>query len=101
MNEVLNALSLAQKAGMVKTGSDTVLTEIKQGHAKLVIVAGDASDHTKKTFLNKCSFYHVDVQILADKDSLSRALGKEQRTVVCILSDGFKDLLLKKIGELK
>lgn len=100
MREISNVISLANKAGMVKSGTDTVISEIQAGHAKIVILASDASENAKKLFRDKCSYYQVPLEILLSREQISAALGKE-RSVVCILSDGFKNLLMKKIGEMK
>lgn len=39
---------MAMRAGKLVTGDETVLKAVRSGKAKLVLVAGDASDNTKK-----------------------------------------------------
>lgn len=61
----------------MKTGVDTVLGEIRAGRARLVLVASDASERTKKQLRDKCTYYnvrHVAVQMTAD--ALASLIGK-------------------------
>lgn len=46
--KVLNLLGMAQRAGKLVSGEDLSLKEIRNGTAKLVIVAVDASENTRK-----------------------------------------------------
>ena len=52
-NRILSLVSLATKAGKTVSGEFCTEKEVKSGRAALVIVAGDASDNTKKKFRNK------------------------------------------------
>ena len=61
MNKTLSLVSLATKAGQTKSGEFMTEKAVKEGTAYLVIVAGDASDNTKKKFQNMCDFYKVPV----------------------------------------
>ena len=47
-DKVLSMLGLAAKAGSVVSGEFSTEKAVKEGKAYLVIVAGDASDNTKK-----------------------------------------------------
>jgi len=86
--KALNLLGLALRARMLESGSQTVLTNIRNQNAKLVIVADDASPNTKKQFLDKCDYYEIPSYIMFSKDELSKALGKE-RTVCAFTDNGF------------
>lgn len=46
MNKALNYLSLARKGGMVELGEEPVGGIARAGKAYVILVAGDASDHT-------------------------------------------------------
>ncbi len=46
MDKALNYLALARKAGKAELGEEPVNAATRALHAPLVIVAGDASDHT-------------------------------------------------------
>lgn len=87
-DKALNLLGLATKAGKLKTGESTVLESIKHSQAKLVIVASDASENTKKTFKNKCEFYNVKLYTGFTRDDISKAIGKN-RTSCSLVDNGF------------
>ena len=65
-NKALSLLGLATKAGKVASGEFCTEKEVKSGRAALVIVAGDASENTKKRFRNMCSFYKVPIYFYKD-----------------------------------
>lgn len=53
--KVLNLLGMAKRAGKLVSGEDLSLKEIRNGTAKLVIVAVDASENTRKKYPIKVS----------------------------------------------
>ena len=53
-NKFLGMLGLAKRAGKVQTGEDICSKAVKSGVSKLIIVACDASDNTKKSITDSC-----------------------------------------------
>lgn len=96
-NKALSMIGLATKAGKTASGEFCTEKEIKTGKARLVIVALDASDNTKKKFRNMCEFYKVPMICFADKDTLGHAMGKEFRASLAVLDEGFAKGILKHI----
>ena len=88
-NKALSLISLATKAGKTVSGEFCTEKEVKAGKAALVIIAGDASDNTKKKFRNMCDFYEVPIYFYFDKDTLGHAIGKEFRASLAITDAGF------------
>lgn len=99
-DKVLSLIGLATKAGRTVSGEFCTEKEVKAGTARLVIVAEDASDNTKKKFQNMCDFYQVPIRFYDDKDALGHAMGKEFRASLAILDEGFAGSVLKQL-ELK
>lgn len=100
MNEkkILSYLGLAMKAGKLASGEFMTEKSVKEGKALLVIVAGDASENTKKMFRNMCDFYHVPMYTMGDKESLGHGIGKEFRASLAVLDKGFADAIKKQFG---
>lgn len=96
-DKVLSMLGLATKAGKTVSGEFSVEKALQTGKACLVIVADDASDNTKKKFTNKCEFYHVPVAFYSDKERLGKSMGKEQRSTMAFLDEGFANAVLQKM----
>lgn len=96
----LNILGIALRAGKIKTG-EGVIASIRSGEAKLIIIAEDASDRTKKTITNKSKFYEVEYIIISTAWDISKALGKENRVALAVNDAGFAASIKAKMGEEK
>ena len=91
-DKVLSMLGLSAKAGNVASGEFSTEKAVKEGKAHLVIVAGDASDNTKKHFRDMCSFYDY-----ADKESLGHHIGKEFRASLAVTNEGLAKAVIKQL----
>lgn len=98
MDNALRMVGIATKAGRVDSGEFMTENAVKSGRAALVIIAGDASENTKKKFNNMCEFYEVPIQIYGTKENLGRAIGKEFRATVAITDEGLAQAIMKKIN---
>ena len=98
-NNVLSLLGLAKRSNRLVSGEFATEKSVKEKKAKLVIVAQDASDNTKKLFSNKCAFYEIPICFFSDKSSLGHAIGCEIRTSIGILDEGFANTIRTKLDE--
>lgn len=96
-SKVLGTLGLAMKSGNIVSGESMTEQAIRQGTARLVIVAEDASANTKKKFINSCSFYHVPIAVYEQKEVLGNAIGKEFRASLAVLDEGFASSISKNL----
>lgn len=85
----MSLLGLANRARKLITGEELVVKEIRNGKAKLVILAGDASLNTEKKISDKCHFYNVPLKKVENRSVLGQAIGKEERVTVAVLDEGF------------
>ena len=53
MDKIHSLLGLAMRAGKLVSGEDATMLDLKKGKLNLIIVAGDASNNTKKLFNDK------------------------------------------------
>lgn len=60
MNNFLSLLGLASRARKIVTG-ETLIKKIRTNAIYLVIIASDASDNTKKKFIDKCTSYNLSL----------------------------------------
>lgn len=88
-DKMLSLLGLATKSGKVVSGEFMVEKLVKAGKAKLVIVATDASDGSKKSYNDMCTFYHTPICFYGTKESLGHSIGKEMRASVAVMDEGF------------
>jgi len=96
-DKLLSLISLATKAGKTASGEFCTEKEVKSGRAKLVIVAADASENTKKKFRNMCDYYQVPVFFYGDKNTLGHAMGKEFRASLAVVDEGFAKGIIRQL----
>lgn len=96
-NQLYSLLGLASRARKIVTG-ESVLKGIKTKKVSLVLLANDASENTKKKYLDKCNYYHVPIYILGDSIDLSNSIGKSNRMCVGICDEGFASKIKSMLG---
>lgn len=84
-NKALNYLSLARKGGMAELGEEPVGAVAREGKAHVILVAGDASDHTwrrAKSFAagtdQQC------VRLKATKEEMGFAVGRTSLAIAAV-----------------
>ena len=95
--EIFSLLGLCARARKVSTGS-ILINDIRIGKVYFVVIADDASLNAKKKITDKCHYYHVDYMICGDIDSISHAIGKENRVALGITDKGIANKIKSKLG---
>jgi ribosomal protein L7Ae-like RNA K-turn-binding protein len=95
-NKMFSFLSLMKRARQLSSGDDTVEIDIKKGNVKLLIIAKDASDNTKKKFHNMAEYRKVPYVYFGTKEELGPCVGKAYTAVMAIKDQGFADSFLEK-----
>ncbi len=98
-DKFLRMLGLAQRAGGIAFGEGAVRDSIRSKNARLVIVADDASDNTKKKIRDNCSFYNVQYTQGYDRYALGKACGKEFAVVLAVTNASIAESLVNILGE--
>ncbi len=98
--KIHSLLGLSQRGGHMASGEFMTEKAVKEGRAFLCIVAGDASDNTKKMFENMCKYYNVLFCCFSDKDTLGRCIGKEFRASLAVLDAGMAKAVAKHCATL-
>ena len=96
-DKILSLVGLATRAGKTASGEFCTEKEVKTGRAALVIVAGDASENTKKSSGICVNFMKCQSSFYKDKDTLGHAMGKEFRASLAILDEGFAKEIMKQM----
>lgn len=94
-------IGMAMKAGYVVSGEVACENAVKSMKAHLVIVPTDASFNTKKLFSNKTTFYGIPYAEFGTKDALGHAIGKDMRSSVAIMDEGFAKAIITKMEEIQ
>ena len=77
MDKALNYMALARKAGRIELGEEPVGAAARSQHARLVVVAQDAGDHTwrrAKSFVSGTE--QLCIKVPYTKDQLGQAIGR-------------------------
>ncbi|MBQ6996828.1 MAG: 50S ribosomal protein L7 [Oscillospiraceae bacterium] len=85
MDKALNYLSLARKAGKAELGEEPAGAAARALHAYLIVVAGDASDHTWRRA--KSYVAGTDQQCIRlphTKDEIGMAIGRTSLAIAAI-----------------
>ena len=85
MDKALNYLALARKAGKLELGEEPVGAAARAQHARLVVVASDASDHTwrrAKSFVagtgQEC------IRLTYTKDQVGAVVGRQEVAIAAL-----------------
>ena len=84
LDKALNYLALARKAGRIELGEEPVGAAARAQHARLVVVAADASDHTwrrAKSFVAGTAQQCVKTPF--SKDEMGAAVGRTSLAIAC------------------
>lgn len=82
MDKALNYMALARKAGLIELGEEPVGAAARAQHARLVVVAKDASDHTwrrAKSFVAGTSQECISAPF--SKDEMGLAVGRQSLAI--------------------
>jgi ribosomal protein L7Ae-like RNA K-turn-binding protein len=98
--DALSLLGLARRAGKVAIGTAAVRQAIREGRAKLVIMAGDASttqlDKVRSTIHNRT----IPQVYLGDRNTLGAAIGSAPVAAVAVKDASLADRLLEELDRL-
>ena len=95
-DKFLSALGLAKRAGGAVFGTEEVRNAAKHGKAKLIIIASDSSDNTKKEISDTARFYETEYIISRyTMAELSDAAGLLRNTSSAALTDENLTVLVK------
>ena len=85
MANALNYLSLARKAGCAELGEEPVGGAARAGKAHVILVAGDASDHTWRRSLSYVAGTSQQcLRLQCTKDEMGMAIGRTALAVAAI-----------------
>ena len=100
VDKALNYLSLARKAGSAELGEEPVGAAARALHAHLILVAGDASDHTwrrAKSFAAGTDQQCIRVSFT--KDQLGEAIGRTALAVAAFTDPALALAFVKALGQ--
>lgn len=100
MDKALNYLSLARKAGLAELGEEPVAAAARDLHAALVLVAGDASDHTwRRAKSLVAGTNQLCLRLKYTKDEMGMATGRTSLAIAAITDPALALALVEALPE--
>ena len=100
MDQALNYIALARKAGRVELGEEPAGAAARAQHARLILVASDASDHTwrrAKSFVagtdQQC------VRVPYTKDEMGQSVGRTSLALAAITDPALALAFMKALDQ--
>ena len=98
LDKALNYMALARKAGRIELGEEPVGAAARAQHARLVVVASDASDHTwrrAKSFV--AGTQQECIRAPYNKDQLGMAIGRTSLAIAAFTDPALALAFLKAL----
>ena len=96
-NKIYGLLGLARKAGKISFGTQSCIEAIEKRKAKLVIIAEDCSDRTKKNFEEISKTANVQMRVIGTIENISKCIGQNNKAVIVVKDENFAKEIIKKI----
>ncbi len=97
ISKLCGLLGLCQKAGKITFGTEASIEAINRNKVKLVLIAKNASERMKKLFYDKCKTKGISIFEILDIEEMSKAIGKNNKAVICIKDINFSNAITKII----
>jgi predicted RNA-binding protein YlxR (DUF448 family) len=100
--KIINLLGMGRKSGQVISGSNAVMTNLRQGsELSLVIMTADISTAIAEKITALSERQQIECSQLLSKDLLGQILGKGERSVVGIQTGTLADAILIELQRYK
>jgi len=100
MDKSIGLIGMARRAGKLALGDAACAAAIKNGNARLILLASDAAENISKKARRLAGTANIPLLPLPfSKAEIGRALGYDRLSVVCVLDAGFAEAILKKLPE--
>lgn len=92
---LLFRIGLGRRAGKVSFGTDSVCEDMRSKRARLVLIAENASDNTKKRILNCAAYYNIPTETLCGVSAaeLGSAIGKSTAASISLTDENIVKLV--------
>lgn len=96
--KVYGLLGLTAKSGNIVFGTDACIEKIENKKVKLIIVATDASEKTKKNIKFVCDKNNVSIKIFGTIERLSKSIGKNNKAIIGIKNESLANEISRIIN---
>ena len=100
MNKAMNYLGLARRGGLAELGEEPVGAIARTGKAYVILVAGDASDHTWRRAKSYAAGTDQQcIRLSCTKDEMGLAVGRTSLAIAAITDVSLALALVNALGQ--
>lgn len=100
MDKGLNYLALARKAGRIELGEEPAGAAARAQHARLILVAQDAGDHTwRRAQSFVAGTEQLCIKVPFTKDQLGQAVGRTSLAIAAFTDPALALAFVKALGQ--
>ena len=100
MNKAMNYLGLARRGGLAELGEEPVGAIARTGKAYVILVAGDASDHTWRRAKSYAAGTDQQcIRLSCTKDEMGLAVGRTSLAIAAVTDVALALALVQALGE--
>jgi len=100
MDKALNYIALARKAGLVELGEEPVGAAARAGHARVIIVACDASDHSWRRAKSFAAGTRQQcIRVKFTKDEMGQSVGRSSLAMAALTDPAMALAFVQALGE--
>lgn len=95
-NKIYGLLGLCTRAGKISFGTEAVLDKIAKQKVKLIIIAEDTSEKSKKKIIDIANKKNIPYMIFGTIFDNSKAIGKVNKAIIAIEDKNFAEAIKNK-----
>ena len=88
-HKIEGLLGLCMRAGALSFGNDACMELIQKKKVKVILIAEDAADRTKRNFTFCCNQNQIPICFYGKIEDLSKAIGKTNKAIFGIRNQSF------------
>lgn len=99
--KMLSYMGFAAKARKIVNGYNTCIFTMEKRRVKLLIIAEDLSENSKKKMIQAANKFNVEYRIFGDSDEMSHMTGTEGKGIFAITDENFANVISKEIDHIQ
>ena len=101
MKKLLSYMGFAARARKLASGYNTCVFTMEKGKVRLLIIAEDLAENSKKKMISAAGKYNVKYRIFGDSEEMSRMTGTAGKGIFGITDENFANVILKEIDHIE
>ena len=101
IKKMLSYMGFAAKARKMVSGYNACVFSMEKRKVKLLIIADDLADNSKKKMMSAAGKFNVEYRIFGDSEEMSRITGNAGKGIFAITDGNFANVISKEIDNIQ